>query len=901
MALVNKTVTGLINGVSTQPFQLRLDSQGDDMINCQADISRGIRRRKGSEFQFKYTIPGVLAEQLNDAYHHVFHFINRDRDNQFLVHISGGTSGTPASLTIHDLSDGTAQTVTLGTGAATFLAQDGSNNVNETFRLITVADTTWIVKNSLTPAMAGTTSPNPADWGMIHVKAGINGITYSVTLRNATDPLPKTSTYTADPTGAINTDTVAAGLLAAINTTWTAEAQKPVLERFGSSIAIKWDDESAFTMSTTDGFGNTALTHAKTKGKVQAFSELPPIAFNGLITEVQGDPDVEADNYFVEFETADGDSQETSAMFGGSVRQFGTGVWKETVKWNTATTIDNTTMPYKLVHTPGTVNWNIDPVTWGLRTVGDTDTAPNPSFIGQKIRGIEFHKNRLALLAGESVVFSAVDDFEQFFPTTVVTLSDDDRIDITADFDEVARFEHAISFSDAVILFADSGVYAVRGSPDGFSATTVTLEKIAAFDGRIIAPPVPAGDRIFFATHLVKVGADQSRKAQVKVFELTPSPATDAFIVEPINEHALGFIPDQRNLGSPMLSADGGLNMLAYQPSLKATTEGHPEMNAVYIYQYFTSNREKVQSAWHKWDFGYYTDDFGINASRTAHPLADGYWMPRVIRGAFINGYFYTVSDLPSAGGSSDFHDIVVSRVAIATQNLDGAAFGGRSGSGGSPPFYDPPLTEEPFIDYFQNDIIPSSFDGTHTLFEVQGEWVSGFVGAPGSVVQVPLANMILIEQNLTPGLVHTVAEATLTGATAGNTILKVLGDLTSPNQIMTFGLAYRSQYVFSSPALKTPQNQPIVGGRTLLRRLKMIFRTEVNVTSFTTPEDFQVAESVTLSKTQTHSAKRVIEKAIHKDNDQVKVGFYSVDPDSDFELVGAEWGIDFTNNARNL
>ena len=42
-------ITGLYNGVSTQPDLMRLENQADEQINFIPDISRGLESRNGTE------------------------------------------------------------------------------------------------------------------------------------------------------------------------------------------------------------------------------------------------------------------------------------------------------------------------------------------------------------------------------------------------------------------------------------------------------------------------------------------------------------------------------------------------------------------------------------------------------------------------------------------------------------------------------------------------------------------------------------------------------------------------------------------------------------------------------------------------------------------------------------
>ena len=49
MALVSKSIPNLINGVSQQPPEIRLPSQGEIQENGLASVAKGLEKRPGSE------------------------------------------------------------------------------------------------------------------------------------------------------------------------------------------------------------------------------------------------------------------------------------------------------------------------------------------------------------------------------------------------------------------------------------------------------------------------------------------------------------------------------------------------------------------------------------------------------------------------------------------------------------------------------------------------------------------------------------------------------------------------------------------------------------------------------------------------------------------------------------
>jgi hypothetical protein len=144
------------------------------------------------------------------------------------------------------------------------------------------------------------------------------------------------------------------------------------------------------------------------------------------------------------------------------VKSVSKSAYEETVKPGITYQINEKTMPMALtpVYSGSTVtHFTLDWVNWTDRTVGDLDSAPNPSFIDKQISNMFFYKNRLGFLSDANIVFSAAGDFFRFFPKTVTTLLDDGPIDVSASHTKVSLLKHAIPFNESLTLFPDSNTY----------------------------------------------------------------------------------------------------------------------------------------------------------------------------------------------------------------------------------------------------------------------------------------------------------------------------------------------------------------------------------------------------------------------------------------------------------
>lgn len=171
-----------------------------------------------------------------------------------------------------------------------------------------------------------------------------------------------------------------------------------------------------FDIQVTDDDGGVNLKAFK--GNAKSFTDLPNQCENGFRLGVVGDNQKKEDDFHVVF-----------------TGEAGAGYWKETVAYNLQNDFDLDTMPHTLRQNAD-LSFTFGKGTeeegnqWQSRKAGDDNTNPAPSFVGQKITDIFFHRNRLGVLAGENVIFSEASGYYNFWRTTVRTLLDSDPIDV---------------------------------------------------------------------------------------------------------------------------------------------------------------------------------------------------------------------------------------------------------------------------------------------------------------------------------------------------------------------------------------------------------------------------------------------------------------------------------------
>jgi len=409
----------------------------------------------------------------------------------------------------------------------------------------------------------------------------------------------------------------------------------------GSVIKIKADAD--FTIRTEDGLSNEALKVAYKE--VDSIVDLPKHCYNQFRIKVRGDADVDQDDYYVVFKTKDNED-------------FGEGAWVETVGWRKGiessreckginTSLEVSTMPitlvvdsydssgavnsftlqapneyanivkhngnfYNLVEThvsnsdnePGTgADWEVYWVQttvvnsakdWKInnqyferdtgyvpRQSGDDNTNPFPSFVGNTINDVFFFKNRLGFLTDSNVIFSEADEYFNFFRTTTQQLLDSAPIDVGLSHTKVAVLQHALPFQEKLMLFSDNSQFVLRGA-DVLSPKTVAISPVTEYDISDGIAPLALGPYIYFPFN---------RGQYEGMFEYFVDNNTEVFEAEEITSQIPKYIPSKIK----RMAGSASESMVLLQNDTDAKT--------LYVYKYFWSGKEKIQSAWQKWTF----------------------------------------------------------------------------------------------------------------------------------------------------------------------------------------------------------------------------------------------------------------------------------------------------------
>jgi hypothetical protein len=566
-------IPNLIQGISQQPDAQRDPSQGEVQINAVSSVSEGLRKREPSQ-----SLAKISTTDLGDIY---IHPILRDSDEKYLAVVS------KTAIRVFDLA-GVEYTVSAAVGAYTYLSSVVS--AKSDIRAATIADYTFISNVRALPEMdsallAPQTARPAAHEALIWIKAANYGQKYRVTV-NGTTVEVTTATAAVIVAGSVVTEVkISAAEIAENIKTGLASVSGVTITRTGSVLHLT--SASPMTVAASDARANADITAITSS--VQAFTELPTIAPQGYQIEITGDPGNKWDGYFVEFKVRAG------------AGTFGEGAWVETVAPGAEYRVKASTMPHVLVRLPsgsfhfgplnGSTVGGITLKKWGDRRCGDYATAPDPSFIGKPIQDIFVFRNRLGLLADESVILSRPGELFEFFPETVTTTLDSDPIDITASGTRVSVLRYAVPYQDQLILFSDQTQFRLSSGDYALTTSTATVTLLTQYEIDTRCRPVQVGGTIVFA----QSNGDWTK---FREFTLRGSGTSISADAQDLTRQVSAYIPG----GVFVITSDD------VSGSWFALSDKAGYADRIYLHKYFFRNQgngvERIQNSWSHWQLG---------------------------------------------------------------------------------------------------------------------------------------------------------------------------------------------------------------------------------------------------------------------------------------------------------
>jgi hypothetical protein len=346
-------------------------------------------------------------------------------------------------------------------------------------------------------------------------------------------------------------------------------------------------NSATYTVQAGDSTADVATGLA---AAIDALDSVTASAAGEVITIVADDPGPHIDPMVHEATRGDFTLVRTT----DSIGSFGAGKWTEGRGFNIPVGVDATTMPWRLIRRQdddaGTITgtplgkwFEWSPNEWVERQVGDQDSAPDPSLVGDVIEDMFFFRDRLGFTAGQKVVMSEVGRFFNLYRTTVLSLPDSDPIDITVPSKAVVRIHRAVPLERRLILFADDTQFALDGDPI-LTPQTVQVAEAGRTHADSESDPVSDAEGLYFASSRTDFGG---------VRRLFPQ--------EAIEGH---FLSEDTTVAVPQFIAGPVLQMAVIEPEGLLVCLAENDRRALYLYKTLRIGDQRLQSAWFRYDLG---------------------------------------------------------------------------------------------------------------------------------------------------------------------------------------------------------------------------------------------------------------------------------------------------------
>ena len=463
MPAVTQRVDNYLGGVSRQSDDKKLPGQVEECINGYPDPTFGLTKRPG--FQHIANLgTGTIYDNSK------WFFISRTETEKYIGCITPAVYNNASPPVLQ--STGNIYIWNAITGVAitpTFIGSSQSylTGLRTDYDILTIQDKSIITNRLVTTAAVAAPTFTPNRQATIRLSGTSLNTTYSGTING--------QTFTVT-TG--STDGYVQALTQIKNAIDSLGISGLTVTRFKDNVHL--ERTSSFTFSVTGGdFEDQANGF---QDQVATLAEIPSESKHGHVVKI-ANSGLLTSAYFLRFVANDGVS--------------GDGFWEETVSPSVSTGLDASTMPHQLVNTaPDT--FEVQPVPWVNRVVGDDETNKHPSFVGQKINQSFFHNNRLGFLSADTVSMSQSGDFFNMYHASAQTVVDSDPIDLSANALKPVALHSVLPTTQGLVLFSANQQFLMSSSDGILTPTKTSIRTISSYEMDTVIDPVDTGTGISF-------------------------------------------------------------------------------------------------------------------------------------------------------------------------------------------------------------------------------------------------------------------------------------------------------------------------------------------------------------------------------------------------------------------
>ena len=558
---IEYTIKSFSGGVSTQRRELKLQNQVDEMNNMNILDDGSIVKRNGFEFVALKETDVDIDRNDNMLF---FDFVTSNRDKVLMVLCKDGSGDyymvqmerTTNTMKTTKLIDEYKDYLEIGSDIAT---------LDKRISYITIGDQILLYNKEATVSKVAVVSSEDTGWQYGADKLNVFFLWVKIAYNDGNDDTNNGYKYRVniddnDKTFQYETTEEVASAIA----DWADSLDGFSSFSYGSIVRIEKDDDAEYTVKYGDNYGNLAMTGFSQQvdkpsdlpKQMRGFTDkqVPPIAISGVEKNKTG-------VYYLKW---NGEN------------------WYETCKLCQKIRLDNTPISFR--YEDGVLDQTL--YKHDLRLTGDDDSNPIPSFDGKNIKNMFLYRDRVGIVAGDSVVLSRTSQYYNFFSKSAIDISDDDPIDLSIDTDDFNYIEQSTIYSGGVILWSSNGQFLLTDNGT-MTPTTAQIVKTSSYKVTTDYEPISIDSDILFF---------QKASEYIKIFSFTSAQLqSDTTTAEQLNIHCSTYIPS--NIKTVLEVKEFNQVFMVSEPQVidgSTTTD-------VFVYKYVIFNGERVISAFYKW------------------------------------------------------------------------------------------------------------------------------------------------------------------------------------------------------------------------------------------------------------------------------------------------------------
>lgn len=325
----------------------------------------------------------------------------------------------------------------------------------------------------------------------------------------------------------------------------------------GGKLPIQnWEIADIYYQVDSGSDANAVFFNTERGPKLES---LPPVAEDGMTVPIADDPESDG-TYYLKFDQAQG-------------------AWVEGRKLGESIALNANTMPHVIKFDQTSKLFSVETYEWGERTVGDAGTNTPPSFVGKTINDLLLYRDRLAIASGTTITCSEVKEPGMFFRTSMVTLVDSDRIDLTVSGGSDGS-GIITSLSDSalgLLITTDRSQYLMSSGDNAFTGSEVKISRLSQNPVHPRTQPLASSSRFFWTTY-------NGRHSNVWEYIMSNSAGNAVDVTGQCPTYIQGEVISS--------ATDDLENRALFLNSL----------GEIYVFQHLMSDNQRLQSAWSKWD-----------------------------------------------------------------------------------------------------------------------------------------------------------------------------------------------------------------------------------------------------------------------------------------------------------